>query len=150
MRKLLSKWLPRLLTPDHVGEQTITRRRFKALFEPVQARQKGMLHRYVTTDETWIHYCTPESKRPSAEWTAACEVRPKRPKTQKSAGKIMASLFWDVQSILFIDYLENDKTTNSEYYVALLDRMSVQIKKKRPHMQKKFGFSKTMPRVSNR
>ena len=61
----------------------------------------------------------------------------------------MASLFWDVQGILFIDYLENDKTINSEYYVALLDRLSVQIKKKWPHTQKKCSFTKTMPRVTN-
>ena len=47
-------------------------------------------------DETWIHYYTPESKRSSAEWTAAGESRPKRPKIQKSASKVMASVFWDV------------------------------------------------------
>ncbi|KAL6419587.1 hypothetical protein ACFW04_011312 [Cataglyphis niger] len=56
-----------------------------------------------------------------AEWTAAGESRPKRPKTQKSAGKIMASVFWDAHGILFIDYLEKGKTINSEYYMALLD-----------------------------
>ena len=42
-----------------------------------------------------------------------------------------------MHGILFIDYLQKDKTINSEYYVALLDRLSVEIKKKRPHMQKK-------------
>ena len=49
----------------------------------------------------------------------------------------MASVFWDVHSILFIDYLEKGETINSYYYMALLDRLSVEIKKKRPHMQKK-------------
>ncbi|GFV56452.1 hypothetical protein TNCV_4203761 [Trichonephila clavipes] len=38
-------------------------------------------------DETWIHYYTSESKRPSAEWTATSERRPKRPKTLTLAGK---------------------------------------------------------------
>ena len=39
--------------------------------------------------------------------------------------------------ILFIDYLEKGKTINSDYYMALLDRLSAEIKKKRPHVQKK-------------
>ena len=49
----------------------------------------------------------------------------------------MASVFWDVHGILFIDYLEKDKTINSDYYIALLDRSSAEIKKKQPHMQTK-------------
>ena len=49
----------------------------------------------------------------------------------------MASVFWDVLGILFIDYLRKGKTINSDYYMVLLDRLSAEIKKKRPHMQKK-------------
>ena len=49
----------------------------------------------------------------------------------------MASIFWDARGILFIDYLENDKSINSDYYMALLDGLSAEIKKKWPHMQKK-------------
>ena len=57
-------------------------------------------------DETWIHHFTPEANRQSAEWTSAGESRPKQPKTQTSAGKVLASVFWDAKGILFIDYLE--------------------------------------------
>ena len=60
-------------------------------------------------DETWIHHYTPVIRRPSAEWTAAGESRPKRPKTQQWAGKFMASVFWDAHGIFFIDYLEKGK-----------------------------------------
>ena len=49
----------------------------------------------------------------------------------------MASVFWDAPGILFIKYLEKGKTINSDYYMALLDRLSAETKKKRPHMQKK-------------
>ena len=49
----------------------------------------------------------------------------------------MASVFWDAHGILFIDYFEKGKTINSDYYVALLDGLNAEIKKKRPHMQKK-------------
>ena len=65
------------------------------------------------------------------------ESRPKRPKTQQSVGKVMASVFWDAHGILFIDYLEKGKTINSDHYMSLLDRLSAKIKKERPDMQKK-------------
>ena len=46
-------------------------------------------------DETWINYFTLKSNQQSAEWTAAGESRSKQPKTQTSAGKVLASIFWD-------------------------------------------------------
>ena len=49
----------------------------------------------------------------------------------------MASIFWGVHGILFIDYLEKSKTINSVYYMALLDRLSAEIKRERLHIQKK-------------
>ena len=88
-------------------------------------------------DETWIHDYTSETKRSSSEWTAAGESCPKRQKTQQWAGKVMASVFWDAHPISFIDHLEKGKTINSDYYMASLGRLSAEIKKKRPHMQKK-------------
>ena len=84
-------------------------------------KKAGFFRRYITTDEVWIHHYTPESKRQSSEWTAAGESRPKRPKTQQWAGKVMASIFLDGKGIIYIDYLEKGKTINSEYYIALLE-----------------------------
>ena len=93
--------------------------------------------RYVTMDDTWIHYYTPESNQQSAEWTAKGENRPKRPKTQMSASKVLTSWFWDAHCILFIDYLKKGRTINSEYYMMLLVRLKEGIVKKRPQMKKK-------------
>jgi histone-lysine N-methyltransferase SETMAR len=134
MRKLFSKWVPRLLTVDQKQQRVDDSERCLELF---MRNKKDFLRRYVTMDETWIHHHTPESNRQSAEWTAAGEPRPKRPKSQKSAGKVMASVFWDAQGILFIDYLEKGSRINSEYYIALLVRLKEEIAKKRPHMKKK-------------
>jgi hypothetical protein len=52
-----------------------------------------------------LRHFTLESKR-SSEWTATGEPRPKRPKAQQSFGKVMASVFWDMKGVIFIDYLE--------------------------------------------
>lgn len=134
MRKLFSKWVPRLLTVDQKQQRVDDSEECLELF---RRNKKDFFMRYVTMDETWIHHFTPESNRQSAEWTAAGEPRPKRPKTQTSAGKVMASVFWDAHGILFIDYLEKGKRINSEYYIALLVRLKEEIAKKRPQMKKK-------------
>jgi hypothetical protein len=39
---------------------------------------------------------------------------------QKSAGKVLASIFWDQHSIILIDYLPKGQTINAEYYLSLL------------------------------
>jgi hypothetical protein len=39
---------------------------------------------------------------------------------QKSAGKVLASIFWDQDGILLIDYLLKGQTINTEYYLSLL------------------------------
>ena len=54
-----------------------------------------------------------------------------------SACKILASVFWDAYSILFIDYLEKGRTINGDYYMALLMHLKEEIAKKRPQMKKK-------------
>jgi len=39
---------------------------------------------------------------------------------QKSAGKVLASIFWDQDGILLNDYLPKGQTINAEYYSSLL------------------------------
>jgi len=39
---------------------------------------------------------------------------------QKSTGKVLASIFWDQDTILLIDYLPKGQTINAEYYSSLL------------------------------
>ena len=48
---------------------------------------------------------------------------PKKFKRVHSAGKVMASIFWDSQEIIMIDYLEQAHTKNSAYYVGKLRRL---------------------------
>ena len=91
-RKLCSKWVPRLLTVDQKRDRVDDSEQCFAMFK---RNKPELLRRHVTMDETWIHHFTPESKRSSSEWTAADKPRPKRPKAEQSAGKVMASIFWD-------------------------------------------------------
>jgi len=50
---------------------------------------------------------------------------------QKSNGKVLASIFWDQDDILLIDYLQKDQTLNAEYYSYLLVKLKAILKEKR-------------------
>ena len=54
------------------------------------------------------------------EWRHSSSPRPKKFRVQKSAGKVLASIFWDQDGILLIDYLPKDQTINADYYSSLL------------------------------
>ena len=134
MKKLCARWVPRLLTAD----QKRTRMKIsEQCLERFNKNKTDFVHRFITMDETWIHHYTPESKQQSKQWTEAGCSAPKKTRSVPSAGKVMASVFWDAEGILFIDYLEKGKTITGEYYSNLLTRLDEKIREKRPGLQKK-------------
>ena len=50
---------------------------------------------------------------------------------QNSAGKFLASIFWDQDGILLTDYLLKGQTINTEYYSSLLVQLKYILKEKR-------------------
>lgn len=140
MRKLSARWVPRLLTPENKRNRETTSATCLALF---QRNPAEFLRRFVTVDETWIHWYTPETKEQSKQWTSPGERAPKKAKTVRSAGKVMATVFWDSQGVIYIDYLEKGKTITGRYYAELLGRFDVELKKKRPRLAKKKCCSTT-------
>lgn len=134
MRKLSARWVPRLLTPENKRNRETTSASCLALF---QRNPAEFLRRFVTVDETWIHWYIPETKEQSKQWTSPDERAPKKAKTVPSAGKVMATVFWDSQGVIHIDYLEKGKTITGRYYADLLGRFDVELKKKRPRLAKK-------------
>ena len=53
----------------------------------------------MAVDETWVHYYEPENKAQSPVGRAG-SPRPKKFKTQPSAGKVMATVFWTHKALL--------------------------------------------------
>jgi hypothetical protein len=69
MKKLCTRWVPRLLTADQkhtcmkISEQCLER---------FNKNKTDFVHRrFITMDETWIHHYTSESKQQSKQWTEA-------------------------------------------------------------------------------
>jgi len=82
-------------------------------------------------DETWLYHCDPETKQQSIEWRYSGSFRPKKFRVQKSARKVLSSIFWDQDGILFIYYLPKGQTINAEYCLSLLTQLKDILKEKR-------------------
>ena len=97
IKKLCARWVQRLLTTDQkrmkISEQCLQR---------FNKNKTDLVRRFITMGETWIHHYTPESKQQSKQWTKAGCSAPKMTRSVPSAGKVMTSVFWDSEGILFI------------------------------------------------
>jgi len=71
-------------------------------------------------DETWLYHYDPQTKQQSMEWQHNGSPCPKKFRVQKSTGKVLASIYWDQDSIILTDYLPEGQTINTEYYLSLL------------------------------
>ena len=91
-----------------MSEQSLTR---------FQCSQQDFLCWFVTTDETWVHYYTPETKQQLKQWKHADSPPSKKAKAVRSAGKCMASVFWDAIRILLIDYLPTGQIITGQYHL---------------------------------
>ena len=65
------------------------------------------------------------------EWPHSVSPRPKIFRVQKSAGKFLASIFWDQDGILLIDCLPKGRTINAEYCLSLRVQLKDILKEKR-------------------
>jgi len=83
-------------------------------------------------DETWLYHYDPETKQQSMAWRHSGSPLPKKFQLKKSARKVLASIFWDQDGILPIDYIPKGQTINAEYYLSLLVQLKNILKEKRP------------------
>ena len=82
-------------------------------------------------DETWLHHYDPETKQQWMEWRHSGSPRPQKFRVQKSAGKVLTSIFWDQDGIFLIDYFQKGQTINANYYSSLLVQLKDILKEKR-------------------
>ena len=74
----------------------------------------------MATDETWVHHFIPQSQQSSREWRHTSSPKLKRTWRSRSAGKVMATFFWDWQGVIHVDFLTDARTVNAAYYSDLL------------------------------
>jgi len=126
--KLSAKWVPKCLNADQKRQRCQSSEQLLQFF---RRDPNDFLSRLVTMDESWLYHYDPKTKQQSMEWWHSGSPRPKIFRVQKSDGKVLASIFWDQDGILLIDYLPKGQTNNVEYYSSLLMQLKDILKEKR-------------------
>ena len=111
-----ARWVPRTLTDVN---KMVRMQAASCLLQQFEDEGDAFLKSIVTTDETWMHYFIPESQQSSCEWWHTSSPKPKRVRS-RSAGKVMATFFWDWQGVSHVDFLTDARTVNAAYYAHLL------------------------------
>ena len=119
MHKLTACWVPKSLSDEQMATRASV---YSTLLKRFRSKEDDFPSRLVTVDETWVHYYEPENKaQQSRQSVGPGSPRPKKFKTQTSAGKVMATVFWDAQGIIMLDFLAKKSTITGAYYANLLD-----------------------------
>ena len=89
----------------------------------------NFIFRLVTVDETWLHHFDPENKAQSMAWKHVTSPPPRKFCVVVSARKvIMATVFWDTEGIVLIDYLKHGSTITGTYCPDLIGKCLAALK----------------------
>ena len=99
MRKLIAHWVPQSLSDEQMAIRASV---CSALLKRFRSKGEFLL-RLVTIDEAWAHQYEPENKK-SRQWIGPGYPKPKKFKTQPSAGKVMATVFWDAKGVFMLGF----------------------------------------------
>jgi histone-lysine N-methyltransferase SETMAR len=125
--KVSARWIPKLLSAQQkLDRVNICKELLQNYYD-----LDGFYARLVTGDESWFHYYEPESKVSSMQWKHPDSPAPVKPLSTPSAGKRMATVFWDSEGILLIEWLPQGETINSNYYIDVLQKLREAIKSNR-------------------
>ena len=127
MCKLTARWVPKSLSDEQMATRASV---FSAFLKRFRSKDDFLLC-LVTVDETWVHYYEPENKAQSRQCVGPGSPRPKKFKTQRSAGKMMATVFWDAKGVIMLDFFPKRSTITGVYYANLLDELRTAIREKR-------------------
>ncbi|UYV72795.1 hypothetical protein LAZ67_10000753 [Cordylochernes scorpioides] len=95
-------WVPKMLTEDHKRQRVEAAQKFLDCHE---TDGEEFMDSIVTGDETWVHYTTPETKEQSKQWKHTSSLKLLKFKQTLSAGKLMATVFWDRKGPLLCDFM---------------------------------------------
>ena len=129
LSKLLVQWVPKALHPNQLnlrsGLSTV-------ILLKIEADEDCFFDRIITKDETWVYQYDPETKQQSKQWLPRGSSGPIKFKSERSVKKVMATVFWDSEEVVLVDFLESKKTVTGTYYVEVLRKLRAKLAEKRP------------------
>ncbi|XP_068085434.1 histone-lysine N-methyltransferase SETMAR-like [Anabrus simplex] len=130
MRKVSSRWVPRMLTDDHKAAHVAC---CQAMLTRNDSMNGTFFSSIVTMDETWMPFFNPETKRQSAQWKHTDSPPPKKFRVTASAEKMMVSIFWDSEGVILTHCVPKGTTvTGASYENVLKNKFLPALQQKRP------------------
>jgi len=129
LTKRSARWMPKALDENHKQKRV----EFATdLLIRMDTDSENFFRRIVTGDEVWIYQYDPETKQQSKEWLPKGSRAPIKFKQERSGKKVMATVFWDSEGVILVDFLDEKKTITAQYYVEVLKKLRSALAKKRP------------------
>ena len=128
MKKVCAQWVPHNLTNAQKQKRVEI---CQQLVQQYSADPEEFFAKLVTVDESWFFHETPEKKRQSMEWKHTGSPRPKKSQPGLFVRKQMATVFWDQEGILMVDWLPPNSTINSDQYCNSLQQLRRRIQQRR-------------------
>ena len=115
IRKLTARLVPKSLSDEQMATRASV---CSALLKRFRSKDDFLL-RLVTVDRTWVHYYEPENKAQIRHWVGPRFPRPKKVKTQPSAGKVTATVIGYAKGVIMLNFLPKRSTITGVYYANL-------------------------------
>lgn len=111
--KKSARWVPRILTEA----QKEARVRFAQYFlDKFKNGKSSTFQKIVTGDEAWFYKYDPETKQQSMVWSPEGANPPVKAKQQKSATKVMMSVYFTREKVVAAIPLEKGQTVTAKWY----------------------------------
>ena len=127
MRKLTARWVPKSLSDEQMATRASV---CSCLLRRLRSKDDFLL-RLIIVDEIWVHYYETKNKAQSRQWVGPGSPRPKKFKTQPSAGKVMTTVILDAKCVIMLDFLSKRSTITGVCYANLLDQLRTVIREKK-------------------
>ena len=124
LSKLSARWVPNQL---NLRSELST-----AILLKIEADEDGFFDRIITGDKTWIYQYDPETKQQPKQRLPRGSSGPIKFKSERSVKKVMATVFWDYEGVVLVDFLEGKKTVTGAYNVEVLRKLRAKLAEKRP------------------
>ena len=103
LSKLLAQWVPKALCPNQLNLRSELS---TAILLKIEADEDCFFDQIITGDETWVYQYDPQTKQQSKQTGLVSHGSsgPIKFKSERSVKKVMATVFWDSEGVVLVDF----------------------------------------------
>ena len=98
----------------------------------IEADKDRFFDQIITEDETWVYQYDLETKQQSKQLFPHGSSGPMKFKSERSVKKVMATVFWDSEGVVLVDFLEGKQTVTGACYIKVLRKLRAKLAENRP------------------